>query len=235
MDHPKKDPRLAWEHWAEKYTDVFESVHRSRDPKELEKMANYVMNHLRVQEGDAVLDAGCGSGVLSAAVRETGRARVWGMDFSLHHLLIMKKRYPSIPPVEGDVAHLPFKAAAFDKVISYGVFQYVKDWQGAIADLVRVTRKGGRIFIGDIPDQGKKWKLRLHYMKAAMSLLLHPWRIVDKLKYSVEGPEWNWLDLPAMVSFVRTLGAEARVVNQPRNLQYNTETYRYRVDLLIEV
>lgn len=96
--------------------------------------------------GRRVLDAGCGSGSLSAALRDRG-AEVTGIDASAGMLALARRRL-------GDDAalhmvdlreSLPFAAAAFDDVVASLVLHYLEDWAPTLAELRRVLRPGGRL------------------------------------------------------------------------------------------
>lgn len=96
--------------------------------------------------GRRVLDAGCGSGALSAALRDRG-AVVTGIDASAGMLALARRR------LGDDVAlhvldlnnRLPFADGAFDDVVASLVLHYLEDWGPPLAELRRVLRPGGRL------------------------------------------------------------------------------------------
>lgn len=96
--------------------------------------------------GRRILDAGCGSGSLSAALRERG-AVVTGIDASAGILALARRRL-------GDDAalhvvdlrdRLPFGDGAFDDVVASLVLHYLEDWGPTLTELRRVLRPGGRL------------------------------------------------------------------------------------------
>ncbi|WP_331742648.1 class I SAM-dependent methyltransferase [Streptomyces sp. NBC_01006] len=96
--------------------------------------------------GRRILDAGCGSGALSAALRERG-AVVTGIDASAGMLALARRRLG-----DGVALHvvdlsdrLPFDDGAFDDVVASLVLHYVEDWGPTLAELRRVLRPGGRL------------------------------------------------------------------------------------------
>lgn len=96
--------------------------------------------------GDRVLDLAAGTGTSSLPFAAAG-AQVVPCDFSLGMLREGKKRHPGLPLTAGDATRLPFKDGAFDAVtISFGL-RNVHDTDGALAEMLRVTRPGGRIVI----------------------------------------------------------------------------------------
>ncbi|MFI8823777.1 class I SAM-dependent DNA methyltransferase [Streptomyces sp. NPDC053431] len=96
--------------------------------------------------GRRVLDAGCGSGPLSAALRARGAA-VTGVDVSAGMLELARRRLgDGIPLHQADLSgRLPFDDDAFDDVVASLVLHYLEDWGPALAELRRVLRPGGRL------------------------------------------------------------------------------------------
>ncbi|MFD7321551.1 class I SAM-dependent methyltransferase [Streptomyces sp. NPDC059875] len=96
--------------------------------------------------GRRILDAGCGSGPLTAALRDRG-AVVTGIDASAGMLELARRR------LGDDVAlhvvdlrdRLPFADGAFDDVVASLVLHYLEDWGPTLAELRRVLRPGGRL------------------------------------------------------------------------------------------
>ncbi|MER5355454.1 methyltransferase domain-containing protein [Kitasatospora sp. NPDC002551] len=96
--------------------------------------------------GRRVLDAGCGSGALTAALHERGAA-VTGLDASEGMLELARKRLGEDADLHvGDLAErLPFEDGAFDDVVASLVLHYLEDWGPTLAELRRVLRPGGRL------------------------------------------------------------------------------------------
>lgn len=68
----------------------------------------------------AVLDVGCGTGRNLPLYRPG--VRVVGVDVSAEALARARRRRPDVPLVQGDAQALPFRASAFDTVVSGLVF-----------------------------------------------------------------------------------------------------------------
>jgi ubiquinone/menaquinone biosynthesis C-methylase UbiE len=96
--------------------------------------------------GRRILDAGCGSGPLSAALRDRG-AVVAGFDSSAGMLKLARRRLGDDADLQlADLGHpLPFPAGAFDDVIASLVLHYLEDWAAPLAELRRVLKPGGRL------------------------------------------------------------------------------------------
>lgn len=98
--------------------------------------------------GRRVLDAGCGAGPLSAALRERGAA-VAGFDLSAAMIALARQRLGDEADLQvADLAEpLPYPDAAFDDVVASLVLHYLEDWTAPLAELRRVLRPGGRLIL----------------------------------------------------------------------------------------
>ncbi|MQW75306.1 methyltransferase domain-containing protein [Nocardioides sp. dk4132] len=101
--------------------------------------------------GLRVLDAGCGSGPLTEALRDKG-AVVSGFDLSPVMVDLARERLGEDADVRvADLgAPLPYPDDAFDLVVSSLALHYVEDWDAALAEVRRVLRPGGRLTVSII-------------------------------------------------------------------------------------
>jgi SAM-dependent methyltransferase len=116
--------------------------------------------------GRRVLDVGCGVGMYTAAfLRET--PHVFGVEVERERALEARERAAGVVQAVGE--HLPFPDAAFDVVFSHEVLEHVADDRACVAEMVRVTRPGGRIVVF-VPNRrypfethGVFWRGRYHF------------------------------------------------------------------------
>ncbi|MFJ4632858.1 class I SAM-dependent methyltransferase [Streptomyces sp. NPDC088847] len=96
--------------------------------------------------GRRILDAGCGSGPLFAALRERG-AMVSGFDASAGMLELARQRLGDGADLQvADLGSpLPYADGTFDDVVASLVLHYLEDWGPALAELRRILRPGGRL------------------------------------------------------------------------------------------
>ncbi len=106
-----------------------------------------VTSALDLLPGERVLDLAAGTATSSAALARTG-ADVVGCDFSLGMLHVgARAGHEGVELVAGDALRLPFRDGAFDAVtISFGL-RNTADPALALAELLRVTRPGGRLVV----------------------------------------------------------------------------------------
>lgn len=103
-----------------------------------------------VRPGDRVLDGCCGTGDLAIAARAAEAGSVVGLDFSERMLERARRKAPELEFVQGDVLSLPFEDGSFDAaVVGFGV-RNVENLEGALRELRRVLRPGGRLGILEI-------------------------------------------------------------------------------------
>lgn len=96
--------------------------------------------------GQRVLDLGAGTGTSSLPFAQVG-AMVVPCDFSLGMLREGKQRHPVLPLTAGDAMALPFADDSFDAVTISFALRNVYDHQAALAEMLRVTKPGGRLVV----------------------------------------------------------------------------------------
>ena len=118
-----------------------------KDPKKLESMAN----RLDLKSGDTVLDVGTGTGVfLPYLLRKVGEnGRIVAIDIAEEMLKIAaaKRVNGRVDYLCADVCDIPGEAESFDCVVCYSSFPHFQDKPGALAEIKRVLKTGGRLFI----------------------------------------------------------------------------------------
>lgn len=98
------------------------------------------------QSGQSILDLAAGTGSSSIEFLVPG-ARVVASDFSEGMLAVGRKRHPELEFVFADATKLPFKNDEFHATsISFGL-RNVVDVPKALAEMLRVTKPGGRAVI----------------------------------------------------------------------------------------
>jgi SAM-dependent methyltransferase len=150
------------------HTHLFDQVDRTEDPDffvrfmdEAQKPPGIQAGKQRMLEraalgpGEAVLDVGCGPGddlvAMAMLVGPTGR--LVGLDASEVMIAEARRRAAErgldITFEIGDATALPFPDGAFDVCRAARVLEHLADARGALAEMVRVTRRDGRIVVFD--------------------------------------------------------------------------------------
>ena len=134
--------------------DGFAAVYAAENEKSLFN-AYYNRPELVRLAGDVsglrVLDAGCGSGPLMAALRDKGAA-VSGFDLSGAMIDIAREKLGDDADlrVADLAAPLPYAAGEFDVVVASLALHYVQDWAPALTEVRRVLRPQGRLIVSII-------------------------------------------------------------------------------------
>lgn len=105
-----------------------------------------VAQAVAARPGERILDLGAGTGTSSLPFAEAG-AQVVPCDFSIGMLREGKRRHPELPLTAGDATRLPFADGSFDAVTISFALRNVREYPKALAEMLRVTRPGGRIVV----------------------------------------------------------------------------------------
>ena len=101
---------------------------------------------LGLRPGERVLDVGAGTGVSTEELGRSGAFAV-GADLSIGMLQAGRHARPYVPLLAGDALRLPFADGTFDAVTISFALRNVVDTDGALRELARVTRPGGRLVV----------------------------------------------------------------------------------------
>jgi ubiquinone/menaquinone biosynthesis C-methylase UbiE len=124
--------------------------------------AHPVSQHLvttGLSEGHAALDAGCGPGVITAVMaHQVGPSgSVVGLDLNPERLAEARASCEPLPNcrfIQADVRTSGLPDACFDYVWCQFVLEYLPRPETALAELVRMTRPGGRVVVSEVDGVG---------------------------------------------------------------------------------
>src|SRR5450755_1319240 len=156
--------------------------------------------------GELILDLAAGTGTSSRTFTGAG-ARCVACDFSLGMLKVgARDPAPAVRFVAGDALDLPFADAAFDAVtISFGL-RNVAGPDAALAQLLRVTRPGGRLVVCEFSHLRPRAldALYEHYLAVALPL------VARRLSGNAEAYDYlaeSIRDWPGQRELARRIGA----------------------------
>lgn len=112
--------------------------------------------------GKSCLDAGCGGGRNAIAMARLGAGQVHGIDIGAKGIEDARRRAENLDNVAFSVAPLtdiPFPDASFDVVWCAGVLMHTFDEERVLAELARVLRPGGLIYMLVYATGGMRWPL----------------------------------------------------------------------------
>lgn len=112
---------------------------------------------LGIQQGDQVLDVGCGTGRHSWTAYSRINCSVCALDLVEENLVKTRltlrlineqeKRNGKWLAIRGDAMSLPFKDASFDRVVCSEVLEHVDDDKQGVKELVRVLKADGMLAV----------------------------------------------------------------------------------------
>jgi SAM-dependent methyltransferase len=128
-----------WGRGATDWMEIQEPLHRP--------LYEATLDALQVRAGSTLLDAGCGSGIVSVLATQR-EAVVTGLDASSMFVDVARSRCPDAQFLIGDLQEaLPFEADRFDAVVFSNSLQFVAKPIDAVREAARVLRVGGRVAI----------------------------------------------------------------------------------------
>ena len=109
------------------------------------------LNRLEINQGERILDLGCGTGVLIQRLLQVSpEIEVFGIDSCAEMLEIAKQKLPESVDLKVGIAdNLPFPSNSFDVVVSTSAFHYFRDPSQALQEAKRVLKPNGRLVITD--------------------------------------------------------------------------------------
>jgi ubiquinone/menaquinone biosynthesis C-methylase UbiE len=109
------------------------------------------LRRTRLGAAERLLDIGCGTGAFVSAVqRAMPGVRVVGIDLVPAMLAVARGKVGAGAALgAADAEALPFRAGAFDLVVSSSSFHYWSHPGAGLAEIARVLRPGGRLVLTD--------------------------------------------------------------------------------------
>jgi ubiquinone/menaquinone biosynthesis C-methylase UbiE len=108
----------------------------------------------QLPNGGSVLEVAPGPGYLAIEIARLGDYHVNGLDISRSFVRIAaenaRRARVAVDFSWGDAAHMPFAAASFDFVVCRAAFKNFSDPVGALNEIHRVLKPGGRASIFDL-------------------------------------------------------------------------------------
>ena len=113
----------------------------------MERLGREVLDRLTLRGDETILDAGCGSGRLTALLTQrVPRGRVIGVDASASMIEAARARLgPDADLRLADLVGLRLDGEAVDVVFSTATFHWIPDHDAVFASLRGVLRAGGRL------------------------------------------------------------------------------------------
>jgi ubiquinone/menaquinone biosynthesis C-methylase UbiE len=138
---------------------------------EYRHLAKRIADGLR--PGDRVLEVAPGPGYLAIELARLGSFRLAGLDISRTFIRMARENAARGGVMvffqEGDVAAMPFAADTFDFIVCRAAFKNFGDPVGALREMHRVLRPGGRALVIDMRNDASGKAIRDEVAKMQLS------------------------------------------------------------------
>lgn len=113
-------------------------------------LRSYIFQRIGLENGQAVLEVGCGTGAVLAEL--PNRPGIHGLDIDRNSLFACRLHVPEAILLQGDALQLPCPEGSFDIVYSHFLLLWVRDPLRALREMRRVTRPGRHVMALAEPD-----------------------------------------------------------------------------------
>ena len=99
-----------------------------------------------LRPGSSILEIGCGKGMLLNNLQESGYT-VTGIDMDADAISQCRAAHPKIAAQVASGDAIPFPAESFDAVLSFDVFEHIRDSDRHLREVKRVMKPGGHYLL----------------------------------------------------------------------------------------
>jgi ubiquinone/menaquinone biosynthesis C-methylase UbiE len=181
---------------------------------------NALVEAAGIGTGSRVLDAGCGTGMISEYIRDSAGASVTGMDYSPRAIAAARERprtnQEGLSFARGNLDDLAFAPSSFDVIVSIDSLYMPNDLADCLSRMAGVLAQGGRIaafytqMLGSPEEPRQNLKAEntplgmalreldfayriLDFSRANQSFMRRKRRIADSLRGDFEKEDRSWL------------------------------------------
>lgn len=142
----KINSEIKKEQWEKVYSQRKEKLPWIENPIPTEILGNFCE---RFNQGDKILDYGCGDGILAEFLVSKGLSVVCS-DISQKALDIVSDKNPDIKTIQADEPSKISSSENFDGILSWGVMHHIDKniWNEHIDQLDNLVKKNGYLLIG---------------------------------------------------------------------------------------
>ena len=149
--------------------DMFHYLWRQLDDKQFKNSIELIRKRFKANsfnesnfKNKTVIDIGCGSGRYCLFASQLRAKKVIGIDSSKINIKFNKKKFKKFQNLKffyGDNTNLKIKNNLSDITISNGVIHHTTDMFKSLDELIRITKKKGKILLLVYGEYGFRWNL----------------------------------------------------------------------------
>jgi ubiquinone/menaquinone biosynthesis C-methylase UbiE len=183
-----------------------------------------VLEFLNAGPADAVVEIGCGAGVV---LEQVPAGRLLGLDLSGFILKKTRDRLKHLHAglIQANAERLPFASKQFRKLLCTEVIEHVPDPRRVVREMARVTSEAGVIVI-TVPNEG--WIARVK--RGIQVLGLTRWLLLgtdDANAYDSPGEANEWHLHQFDLELLRQVTAEILIINELHAIPFRFLPLRY--------
>lgn len=125
-----------------------------RQAKWTKEFRNQIYRQIGLNKTKKILEVGCGTGVITAELRDKTDAKIVAIDIDEKMIKEAKNNVQGVEFLVADAADLSMNDKTFDLVISQYLFLWLSDPKVALDEMVRVCKKKGYVVALAEPDYG---------------------------------------------------------------------------------
>jgi ubiquinone/menaquinone biosynthesis C-methylase UbiE len=188
------------DHFDREASTYASAYHRSSNSGYSFRIRKQRVLELFDKPGGAVLDAGCGPGVLVDELVRGQGCELWGVDVSPEMIDRARERHSGLERVHfgvGDVESLPFQSGFFDAAIAMGVLEYLPHSGPALQEMFRVLKPGGTLIV-TLPNAVSPFRVWQRFVWKPVLFALRPlvgrwFPVVKRLTSPVNQREFEFM------------------------------------------
>jgi ubiquinone/menaquinone biosynthesis C-methylase UbiE len=154
LDEKEKNTLTFYENRADVYDKFLYQTFKTHNEDE-NKTRNGFIDRLQIKENSKVLEIACGTGrdseIIAQRLGKSGQLVLQDISPSMLKVCKEKLQHTSVEKIYcvSNAAYLPFPDNYFDATYSFGGLGEFPDIKKSLKEMVRVTKVGGKIVVGD--------------------------------------------------------------------------------------
>jgi ubiquinone/menaquinone biosynthesis C-methylase UbiE len=227
------DRNAAWKDiWIRKGLNKKAPIHHADgydlvSADEYDRMVLQVTRPIGLNGKENLLECGCGAGAfLISLLKIHPGLKVSGVDYS-PTLLERARECLKGEFFVADMTDLGFLASdTYDHTLSFGAIFYLSSEEAAcraIGEMLRVTKPGGMVYIGEVPDAAK------HDEAESIRLVSHQ----SVKKVSIENPDHLYLPKVFFQDMARASSVDLKIIDHTELDLGNYQAARYRYSVYL--
>ena len=132
------------------YDQKADDYDNTPDGKFTEKFKQLLLANISVQDGDRVLDVGCGNGSLLSRLAQANKIEGFGTDISPQMIKNAAIRCPAFRFAVSGCETIPFDDHSMDIITVCAAYHHFPDVGGFALEAKKLLRPGGSIYVAEI-------------------------------------------------------------------------------------